>query len=85
MGASQPDGAQAFLRTPESLVAGDTDARSDVYERASGATTLLSTGPAGGNGAFDVDLQQNTWTRGWRQGVLPHQREARRGGYRHRI
>ena len=62
MGASQPDGARAFLQTPESLVAGDTDARSDVYERASGATTLLSTGPAGGNGAFDVDLPSNAWT-----------------------
>ena len=62
MGASQPDGARAFLQTIESLVAGDTDARSDVYERAGGATTLLSTGPAGGNGAFNVDLQQNAWT-----------------------
>ena len=46
----------------ESLVAGDTDARSDVYERAGGATTLLSTGPAGGNGAFDASLQSNAWT-----------------------
>ena len=30
----------------------DTDAASDVYERAGGETTLVSTGPVGGNGAF---------------------------------
>ena len=31
----------------------DTDAASDVYERSGGQTTLMSTGPVGGNGAFE--------------------------------
>jgi hypothetical protein len=50
-GASQ-DGSRVFFHTAESLVAGDTDGRSDVYERASGATSVLSNGSAGGNGGF---------------------------------
>ena len=50
-GVSQ-DGSRVFFHTPESLVAGDTDQRSDVYERAGGTTTILSIGSAGGNGAF---------------------------------
>jgi Ca2+-binding RTX toxin-like protein len=44
------DGTRAFFETDESLVSGDTDATRDVYERADGQTTLVSTGPAGGNG-----------------------------------
>jgi hypothetical protein len=50
------DGARAFFATDEPLVAGDSDLQRDVYERAGGATTLLSTGPAGGNGAFPADF-----------------------------
>jgi Ca2+-binding RTX toxin-like protein len=46
------DGSRVFFRTAESLVAEDADASSDVYERAAGVTTLLSTGPDGGDGAF---------------------------------
>ena len=69
MGASQPDGARCFLQTTESLVAGDTDVRSDVYERGGGVTPNLYTGPAGGNGAFNVDLQQNAWTEDGYQGA----------------
>ena len=48
------DGTRVFLNTFEHLVAGDTDMSQDIYERAGGRTTLLSTGPAGGNGAFDA-------------------------------
>ena len=44
------DGSRVFFTTHESLVAADTDEESDVYERAGGVTTLVSTGPAGGNG-----------------------------------
>ena len=40
--------------TSEALVDADTDTRFDVYERSGGQTTLVSTGPAGGNGAFDA-------------------------------
>jgi hypothetical protein len=50
-GASD-DGSRVFLDTTESLVPGDTDSSYDVYERSGGQTTLLSTGPSGGNGAF---------------------------------
>ena len=49
------DGSHGFLETAESLVGADTDSRQDVYERVSGTTTnLISTGPSGGNGAFDA-------------------------------
>ena len=45
------DGAVVLFSTDESLVSADTDAQFDVYERSGGQTTLISTGPAGGNGA----------------------------------
>ena len=32
----------------------DTDTYPDIYERSGGQTTLVSTGPTGGNGTFDV-------------------------------
>ncbi len=35
----------------------DTDTIDDVYERSGGQTTLLSTGPTGGNGAFDARFE----------------------------
>src|SRR5947207_9763916 len=44
------DGTRVFFRTDEKLVSGDTDTFIDLYERSGGATTLLSTGPNGGNG-----------------------------------
>ena len=47
------DGSRVFFVTGEPLVSADTDAFEDVYERSGGQTTLVSTGPAGGNGAFD--------------------------------
>ena len=52
--ATSADGSRAFFDTDEQLVAGDTDATFDMYERHGGTTTLLSTGSTGGNGAFDV-------------------------------
>ena len=52
-GASE-DGGRVYFQTIESLVAADTDARTDVYERSGTTTTLISTGPTGGNGAFNA-------------------------------
>jgi hypothetical protein len=48
------DGTRVFFSTAESLLGADTDTNQDLYERAGGTTTLVSTGPAGGNGTFDV-------------------------------
>jgi hypothetical protein len=55
-GASK-DGAHVWFETNESLVAGDTDGKQDVYERFNGSTTLASTGPSGGSGGFDASFQ----------------------------
>jgi hypothetical protein len=52
--AASQDGSRIFFRTAEPLVAADTDPAVDIYMRSNGATTLFSTGPAGGNGAFNV-------------------------------
>ena len=46
------DGARVFFHTAERLTAGDTDSQVDVYERSGGATSLVSIGSSGGNGAF---------------------------------
>jgi hypothetical protein len=46
------DGARIVFQTDERLVAADTDSGADIYERAGGTTTLVSIGPAGGNGAY---------------------------------
>ena len=51
------DGTRVFFTTTEQLVAADTDAEGDVYERSGGTTTLLSTGPSGGNGAQDASFR----------------------------
>jgi hypothetical protein len=48
------DGAHVFFHTIESLVATDTDAQRDVYDRSGGTTSLVSTGSTGGNGAVDA-------------------------------
>jgi hypothetical protein len=52
--AASQDGSKVFLRTAESLVSADTDTVQDIYMRQNGATTLISTGPSGGNGAFNA-------------------------------
>lgn len=59
--AASPDGGRVFFSTDESLVAADTDHRSDVYayELATGTTTLVSRGaaacaPGCGNAAIDA-------------------------------
>ncbi len=50
------DGTRVAFTTDESLNAADTDGRTDIYQHSSGATTLVSTGPAGGNGALDASF-----------------------------
>jgi hypothetical protein len=53
-GATSADGSRVFFTTLEKLVVGDTDGSTDVYERAGDTTTLISTGPTGGNGADEA-------------------------------
>jgi hypothetical protein len=49
------DGSHVYFQTGEAEVSGDTDGGfQDVYDNFNGTTTLMSTGPAGGNGAFDA-------------------------------
>lgn len=47
---ASPDGSVAIFSTSEALTPQDTDTAPDVYERSAGVTTLISTGPEGGNG-----------------------------------
>jgi hypothetical protein len=54
------DGTHVMFETGERLVAADTDSAVDLYERSGGSTTLVSTGPAGGNGAFDASFRDAT-------------------------
>jgi hypothetical protein len=54
---SSADGSKVFFSTAESLDAADTDSQPDVYERSGGSTTLVSTGPTGGNGAFPASFK----------------------------
>jgi hypothetical protein len=54
LGGVSANGLRVFFDTDEQLVAADTDGSFDLYQRQGGTTTLLSTGPSGGNGAFDI-------------------------------
>jgi hypothetical protein len=56
-GGANKDGTHVWFETRESMVVADTDGRQDVYDRSGGSTTLTSTGPSGGNGAFDASFQ----------------------------
>jgi len=51
---ASPDGLSLIFSTAEPLVAADTDASRDLYERSLGVTTLVSTGPGAPGGAFDA-------------------------------
>jgi hypothetical protein len=51
------DGSRVLFTTAEQLVAADTDASVDVYERSGTTTTLVSQGSNGFNGAFDAELR----------------------------
>lgn len=49
-GGSSSDGAHVIFETRDPIDAGDGDSSQDVYDWSSGAATLVSTGPAGGDG-----------------------------------
>jgi hypothetical protein len=51
------DGSRIFFTTTEKLVAGDTDASVDVYERSGGTTKRVSAGQINGNGAFPASFE----------------------------
>ena len=57
---SSADGAHVFFQTRERLVGGDTDDQQDLYERYANNTTLVSTGPAGGNGNYAAEWKGST-------------------------
>jgi uncharacterized repeat protein (TIGR01451 family) len=50
------DGKRVFFLTAEPLVSADTDSAVDVYEWYDGNVGVLSVGPTGGNGNFNVYL-----------------------------
>jgi hypothetical protein len=54
-GASD-DGVRVFFTTAEGLVSSDVDGKLDIYQRTGSTTSLISTGPSGGNGAFRADF-----------------------------
>ena len=58
-GASDDD-THVFFNTGEQIVGADTDGVPDVYQRASGITSQISTGPAGGNGAFGAGFADSS-------------------------
>ena len=53
--ASQ-DNSVVIFGTTDQLVPADTDNQVDIYEREGTTTTLVSTGPNGGNGAFPASF-----------------------------
>lgn len=55
-GGASDDGALVYVITGEPLVSGDTDSSADIYELGGGTATLISTGPAGGNGPSPAGL-----------------------------
>jgi Tol biopolymer transport system component len=65
---SSADGKVVFFETSEQLVAGDTDTKRDVYERAYDAeagiesyvTREVSLGPAGGNDAYNALFEKTS-------------------------
>jgi hypothetical protein len=60
------NGTQSFFETDQRMTPDDTDSRYDLYKRSGGVTTLISTGPAGGNGSFDVNTYPDISTDGSR-------------------
>jgi hypothetical protein len=55
--AASADGTRVFFTSSEPLVAADTDAASDVYERSGGTTKRVSAGQINGNGAFGASFE----------------------------
>ncbi len=55
--AASFDGAGVYFETSESLLDTDLDSVDDIYARAGGVTTRVSTGPAGGDGPSAASLR----------------------------
>jgi hypothetical protein len=51
------DGSHVYFETEEILHSSDVDSFFDLYDRSGGATTLVSLGPAGGNGNFEAHFE----------------------------
>jgi hypothetical protein len=60
-GGASDDGTKIFFESPENLVAADTDGVTDTYQRAAGATTLVSAPGVGASGpANDIEYLDNS-------------------------
>lgn len=55
------DGSKVFFTTYKSLVAADTNSEEDIYRRANGTTTLISTGPYHDNRSYVGATYLKTW------------------------
>ncbi len=54
---SSADGSAVYFETTEQLDAADTDSAQDLYARSGGETSLVSTGPAGGDGPIAAEFR----------------------------
>jgi hypothetical protein len=85
------DGSRAFFETAERLVPEDTDSNADIYERHGGATTLISTGPTGGNGAVNyqgpINVSEDGGTVYFQAGepLVPGDTDSQQDVYRTRV
>ena len=61
-GGATPDASHVAFSTMEALVSGDTDTSRDIYDynEATSTTTRVSTGPNGGNGAYNAYFTGNS-------------------------
>lgn len=61
--SASTDGTRVLFSTDDQLVTTDVDSTTDLYERAGGTTTLMSTGSVGGNGPFPINFYgQQIWS-----------------------
>jgi hypothetical protein len=58
-GGATADGSHVFFETNERISGGDSDSASDIYDWSGGTASLVSLGPAGGNGTANATYEGN--------------------------